>query len=187
MEYASLLGRHDIISMMLVGGIDPTICNDVNDDDDDDDGDGDIGKSEDYNRSDTMDVQYSSKKESASRAVLSLLHSIGDGRDSGDEDENEDNDDDCIGASRAIPLSMWTYVVRAVIEMRMNGALFERDNRAETDDDSSYLHRRLCIAAVRRAAYRLIPPTADTAEYPCSCLDLRAMTHFASRAFGIIW
>jgi len=54
MEYASLLGRHDIVSMMLVGGIDPTICDDVNDDDDDDDGDGDIRKSEDYDRSDTI-------------------------------------------------------------------------------------------------------------------------------------
>jgi len=54
MEYASLLGRHDIVSMMLVGGIDPTICDDVNDDDDDDDGVGDIRKSEDYDRSDTI-------------------------------------------------------------------------------------------------------------------------------------
>jgi len=83
-EYASLLGRHGIVSQLLLGGIDPT----MND------------------------------NKQASRKVLSLLHSLG-----------EEKTTSC-----QIPLSIWSYIIRAVIEMRMNGAL----DRITTGSDIPY-------------------------------------------------
>ena len=51
----------------------------------------------------------------ASRKVLSLLHSLGEEKTT---------------ACNKIPLSIWSYIIRAVIEMRMNGAL----DKTTTDD-----------------------------------------------------
>jgi len=52
----------------------------------------------------------------ASRKVLSLLHSLGEEKTT---------------ACNKIPLSIWSYIIRAVIEMRMNGLL---DRATATDD-----------------------------------------------------
>ena len=89
MEYASLLGRHGIVGLLLLGGIDPTISN----------------------------LTCDTNGDEASRKVLSLFHFI----------HGEEAATQCV-----IPLSIWEYVVRAVIEMRMNGVLDSEDSGPST-------------------------------------------------------
>jgi len=63
-----------------------------------------------------IDPTMNDSNTQASRKVLSLLHSLG-----------EDKTTSC----NKIPLSIWSYIIRAVIEMRMNGLL---DRTTATDD-----------------------------------------------------
>ncbi|KAL9189999.1 hypothetical protein ACHAXT_009674 [Thalassiosira profunda] len=135
-EYASLLGRFQTLSLMLLGGMDPT-----------------VGSGE-------YDGDASAAR--ASKRVLALLHSL-EGQNSPDTDSNE--------VSSTIPLSMWCYMIRSVIEMRMNGAL---------DAD-----RSISCSVCRNHAKPLQfgPPCNHTFCEPCiwnhlvdtvpSCMDLR--------------
>ena len=70
----------------------------------------------------------------ASRKVLSLLHSLG-----------EEKTTTC-----QIPLSIWSYIIRAVIEMRMNGASLDRtttdDLGEEEGCESDILYCSICNA-----------------------------------------
>ena len=113
MEYASLLGRHGIVGMMLQGGLDPTVADDYDDDyvDDDDD--------------DDNDASSSKRRETASRGVLALVQSICGGNDGAADARGTSTG--CGESSLTVPLSIWAYVVRAVVEMRMNGVLNPRD------------------------------------------------------------
>jgi len=139
LEYASLLGRYDICAMLLLGGLDPTISSSSSDacsyssanaaaaaDDDNDD--------DERNNEDNM--------EETRRKVMMLLHSLQNmsntNKDYGDLSTDEgllriddaEDDDDTTSSSRTIPLSIWCYVVRAVIDMRINNVIGNNLNAA---------------------------------------------------------
>ena len=82
-EYASLLGRHNVVQNLLLGGIDPTRLI--------------------SSRNDVNEAMFARKK------ILSLFHSIS---------SNDKSDTSCM-----IPIALWSYMIRSVVEMRINGAL----------------------------------------------------------------
>jgi hypothetical protein len=151
-EYASLLGRHDIVSMLLLGGLDPTFLP------------METGGTSD-GEEDCNDVMaLSSSNDEASRSVLALLHNVpmgetnnGKGHEDGDdggEGVHGGVDEECC--SSRIPLSIWAYIVRAVIDMRMNGILDDdsyrkgdpntttRNTNGEEDDATISYYCTLC-------------------------------------------
>ena len=113
MEYASLLGRHQIVGLLLLGGFNPTrmiMTTDYLD-----------CSVDSYYLSEADDVirHYKRAGEMASRQVLSYFHCL---HINNDEDRNNDF---VVGNSVQIPMSIWQYMVRAVVEMRINGATTE--------------------------------------------------------------
>lgn len=137
LEYASLLGRYDICAMLLLGGLDPTIssasadhsyypANAAADDNCEIDNEDDI-------------------MEQTRRKVMMLLHSLQNmsktnkdncdtSSDEGllriDDAEDDDTTTSSSSSSRTIPLSIWCYVVRAVIDMRINNVIVNNLNAA---------------------------------------------------------
>ena len=100
-EYASLLGRHSIVSLLLLGGLDPTITS----------------------------FNNNNNGKARSWKVLSRFH--------------------CLNGEEVIPLTIWSYIVRAIIEMRINGALvLQYDQKvgqdSETTTSSSTMLCTLC-------------------------------------------
>ena len=93
-EYASLLGRHNIVQNMLLGGIDPT-------------------RHITSSRNDVTNLAILARKK-----ILSLFHS----------NNIEESDTSCM-----IPIELWTYMIRSVIEMRINGALEGRRQGEESN------------------------------------------------------
>ncbi|KAL7476555.1 hypothetical protein ACHAW6_002415 [Cyclotella cf. meneghiniana] len=82
-EYASLLGRHGIVALLLLGGVDPTVS-----------------------------AVNANESDSTSRKVMALVHSLSCHSQSSND-----------APPTTIPLSLWSYIVRAVVEMRINGVL----------------------------------------------------------------
>lgn len=123
LEYASLLGRHDIVSMLLLGGVDPTFLPSSGD------GDEDNGNEEGGGSR----IVSSSTKE-ATRSVLARLHNVPLGKHNGRAGLDDHEEDGAAEGSSVIPLSMWAYMVRAVIDMRMNGILDAGSNQQEEGD-----------------------------------------------------
>lgn len=110
--------------MLLLGGMDPTFLPEARVSSDD--------------KENVTTSSSSSSSNEASRSVLGLLHNVPHGNKI-IENEHEDNvgvlcdggvlQEECC-CSR-IPLSMWAYIVRAVIDMRMNGILKDVSSQEE--------------------------------------------------------
>mmetsp|Transcript_21689 Transcript_21689/g.51077 ORF Transcript_21689/g.51077 Transcript_21689/m.51077 type:complete len:684 (-) Transcript_21689:37-2088(-) len=103
-EYASLLGRHNIVQNLLLGGIDPT-------------------RHIPSSRNDVTDLAILARKK-----ILSLFHSS----------SNDESD-----TSSIIPIELWTYMIRSVIEMRMNAALEAR----RQGEESNFLEEKIQFGA----------------------------------------
>ncbi|KAL3779647.1 hypothetical protein HJC23_011446 [Cyclotella cryptica] len=118
-EYASLLGRHGIVALLLLGGVDPTRC---------------AGES--------------------SRKVLALMHSLSC-------HAQAEND----ASPTTIPLSLWSYIVRALVEMRMNGVLDENTSRDTHSNDCCQLCHQRCTSSNPLLSFG--PPCRHTYCEPC--------------------
>ena len=124
-EYASLLGRHSIVSLLLLGGLDPTITS--------------------WN-----DRKANDDEELASCKVLSRFH--------------------CLNGEEVIPLTIWSYIVRAIIEMRMNGALLHHDQKNVGQDSSETTSSIVCTLCNKNDVRHLLhfgPPCHHTYCEPC--------------------
>ena len=149
LEYASLTGRHGIVSQLLLGGVDPTVtglnC---------------------YSFKDESDEEEREHKSKARCQVLRLLHSL---HDLHSEDDRPP----------VIPLSIWSYIVRSVIEMRINGVLESiKDNSVESTDDKSCRVKRHCQLCENKQTTLLRafgPPCHHT--FCESCLWIHTVQH----------
>lgn len=126
MEYASLVGRHQIVGSLLLGGVDPTMTRILPSDDldcrNDRDGGGDENNKEEEEAIEQQHCKQSG--EMASRKVLSFLHCLHMNDDQEQQQQQQGdgkNEFDC-GRSVTIPMSIWQYMIRAIVETRMNGA-----------------------------------------------------------------
>ena len=140
-EYASLLGRHHISQMLLLGGLDPlttSIGNNGNDH--------------------SVDKKGERPAELASRRVLALFHSLGN------PEETSKGGGDNGTSSCMIPLSIWNYMIRAVIEMRMNGVL-DADKGERVDRHEGRAECSLCDHEAHLLQFG--PPCRHTYCEPC--------------------
>ena len=135
-EYASLLGRHGIVASLLLGGIDPTVGGDISCD-----------------RGDNTRVEVARKR------VLSLIHSVANYGEISIDSDGRGGSSCCT-----IPLSIWSYMIRSVIEMRMNGVL-------DTDQaDEALIQRGLTVCSIcehESHPLQFGPPCHHTFCEPC--------------------
>jgi hypothetical protein len=120
MEYASLVGKHQIVGLLLLGGVDPTMMRLVPTDD--------LDCEDDYGVDENDEEEhYKRAGEMASRKVLSFFHCLNTNDDQEQHQQQQQQGDwkneFDSGRSVKIPMSIWQYMIRAVVEMRMNGAL----------------------------------------------------------------
>ncbi len=138
MEYASLVGRHQIVGLLLLGGFDPSMMRMVATKDDNVSGDSRKSKEEEEI---TSLSSYKRAREVASRKVLSFFHCLHTNDDQMYHDQSDEETELESGRSVIIPMSIWQYIFRAVVEMRINGVL---TSIRETGQHSTEKYCSLC-------------------------------------------
>eukprot|EP00986_Skeletonema_menzelii_P018465 scaffold26645_cov150-Skeletonema_menzelii.AAC.4 len=130
MEYASLLGRHQIVGLLLIGGFDPSTTRMMATTDGQDCGDGN------NNDEETKEIEhYKRAGKMASQKVLSFFHCLHINNDQKYYDQSDRTAEFDSGNSVIVPMSIWQYMIRAVVEMRINGALTSvRDNNQQSTE-----------------------------------------------------
>ena len=126
-EYASLLGRHGIVSLLLLGGVDPTLS-------------GLEVMCDSYGSGIDRKSIQTSTADMASRKVLALLHSLNVQSADDDKQQSIDGSSSSVGGSSSfIPMSLWCYLIRAMIEMRMASVL---DTQPQSTSKCSVCNRQ---------------------------------------------
>jgi ankyrin repeat protein len=130
MEYASLVGRYQIVGLLLLGGVDPTMMRMVN------------SKCQDGKViQEGVEQCYYRAKDSARRRVLSYFHCLHTNDElEGEQQQQKQRDGNEFESSTKavrIPMSIWQYLIRAIVEMRMNGALGSTNIMGQTVYDAA--------------------------------------------------
>ena len=129
MEYASLVGRHQIVGLLLLGGVDPTMMRMVN------------SKCQDEKVIEEADDEQCSyrARDMARRKVLSFFHCLHTNDELGEQQQQQRDGNEFESSTKAvrIPMSIWQYLIRAIVEMRMNGALGSTNIMGHSVDDTA--------------------------------------------------
>lgn len=135
MEYASLVGRHQIVGLLLLGGFDPSMMRMVATKDDNVSGNGKKKEEEEI-------TSYKRAREITSRKILSFFHCLHANGDQSHREQIDEMTELDSGCSIKIPMSLWQFMIRAVVEMRINGAL--ANTRESGQPSTEEKHCSLC-------------------------------------------
>ena len=171
MEYSSLVGRHQIVGLLLIGGFDPTMMRMVAAKDDCIGGDG-------KNKEEEKEVMkhYKRAGEMASRKVLSFFHCLHTNNGLEHHQQSDGTNEFDSGRSVIIPMSIWQYMIRAVVEMRINMSV------RDADQQSTEKHCSLC-STQHQSCHQQCHPLLLNFGPPCNhsfcepCLWVHLLQH----------
>jgi hypothetical protein len=160
MEYASLVGRHQIVGLLLLGGVDPTKMRLV---------------PTENNKAEKVIEHYKRGGEMARRKVLSFFHCLhtNEGQEQHQQQQWGDwkNEFDS-GPSVKIPMSIWQYMIRAVVEMRINGALNSVEGYTENYCSLCNTQHQSCHERSQILVLKFGPPCNHSFCEPCIWVHL---------------